>query len=414
MNKKDFLDNTIKQLKDTVELLKLEAWIFDFLKEPKTSLIVSIPVKMDDGSIKIFQGFRVQHSNARGPYKGGIRYSPEVTLEEIKALAMLMTWKCAVIDIPFGGAKGGVICDTKNMSLGEKERLTRRYTNAIFNLIGPYVDIPGPDMYTDPQTMAWVMDTYSQIKGYAVPEIVTGKPVSLGGSEGRLMATSRGVSICVREATNLLNIPLRDAEVVIQGFGNVGSFTAHLLKNMGCKIIAVSDSKGGVLNRKGLDIFKLSEYKLKNGTVVGFDGESISNKELLQLECDILIPAALEGSIGKEEAPFVKAKIIVEGANGPLTAEADEILKANKVFIVPDILANSGGVLVSYLEWVQNLNREHWSEEEVNSKLEIKMVKAFKEVLKLSQEKGETLRRAALSLGIKRVAEAIKVRGIWP
>jgi len=412
---KEFLDNTLEQLREIVEILNFESWIFELLKEPKLTLTVSIPVKMDDGSIKVFKGFRVQHNNARGPYKGGIRYHPETNLEEITALAILMTWKCAVIDVPFGGAKGGVVCDVKNLSLGEKERLTRRYASSIYNIIGPYVDIPGPDMYTDAQTMAWIMDTYSQIRGYLVPEVVTGKPVSLGGSEGRLMATARGVSICVREVSKQLNLPLKEARVAIQGFGNVGSFTALLLQKMGCKIIAVSDSKGGVMNRNGLNLLKLSEYKQKNGTVLGFNGgKDITNKELLELDCDLLIPAALEGVIGEEEAKNVKAKVIVEGANGPITKKGDRILEEKKVIVIPDILANSGGVLVSYLEWVQNLNREHWSEEEVNLKLEKKMVRAFKEVWNLSEERKESLRKASLILGIKKVVEAIQTRGIWP
>lgn len=407
-------DNVLSQLAEAADKLKLEPDLQKLLQHPKRMVTVSIPVKMDSGEMMTFVGHRVQYSDVRGPYKGGVRYHPKVTLDEVKALAALMTWKCAVIDVPFGGAKGGVVCDPTKLSRGEKERVTRRYTSAIADVIGPYRDIPAPDVYTDAQTMAWIMDTYSQLKGYSIPEVVTGKPVSLGGSEGRATSTSRGVVICTRDALKALNVDTRGCRVAIQGYGNVGSNASFMLSQMGCRIVAVSDSKGGVYSAKGLDPNRVSEYKGKTGSVVGAEGENITNEELLELECDVLIPAALENAITKENASRVKARIVAEGANGPTTTEADRTLNENGVFLIPDILANSGGVLVSYFEWVQNLNREHWEESEVNAKLEMKMVKAFKDVYNLSKEKGVPMRTAALMIGVGRVAEAFKTLGLWP
>jgi len=412
---KAFLDAALKLLDDAAETLKLDPGIHEFLRYPKRTLIVSLPIRTDDGSVRVFTGCRVQHNNARGPYKGGIRYHPDVTVEEVTALAMLMTWKCAVVDIPYGGAKGGIICNPKQMSVHELERLTRRYTSTIFELIGPLTDIPAPDVYTDAQTMAWIMDTYSQLKGYQVPEVVTGKPVNLGGSLGRSEATSRGVAIATREVSKYIKRPLKDSRIVVQGFGNVGAYAAHLLHEMGAKIVAVSDSKGGVQNSSGLVPAALMEHKRKSGSVIGYNNtKEISNQELLELPCDFLIPAALENQITANNASRIKAAAIIEGANGPTTPEADKILSEMGVVVVPDILANAGGVSVSYLEWVQNLKREQWTEQEVNERLEAKIVSAMNNVIKLSEEHDTDLRHAATLLAVSRVAEAVKLLGIWP
>jgi glutamate dehydrogenase (NAD(P)+) len=376
---------------------------------------VSLPIRLDDGRVKSFQGYRVQYNDARGPFKGGIRYHPNVTLDEVKALAAWMTWKCAVVDIPYGGSKGGIVCDPKNMSLNEKERLTRRYTAMISDFIGPYRDVPAPDVYTDSQTMAWILDTYSQVHGYQVPEVVTGKPISLGGSEGRLNSTSRGVVIAAREAAKALGLPLKGATAAVQGYGNVGSWSAVFLKELGVKVIAVSDSKGGVSSNNGLDPKEIQSHKDHTGSVIGLKGtQEISNDELLELDVDILIPAALENAITGRNASKIKARIVSEGANGPTTPEADKILENNKVFLVPDILANSGGVTVSYLEWVQNLNRQHWTEAEVNEKLEQKMVSAFRSTFDKAKKYNVSMRDGALALAVGRVSEAIKTLGIWP
>jgi len=376
---------------------------------------VSLPINMDNGEIKVFTGYRVQHNDARGPYKGGIRYHHEVSMDEVKALAMWMTWKCAVIDIPYGGAKGGIVCDTKEMSVREKEHLTRRYTTMISQFIGPYRDVPAPDMYTDAQTMAWIMDTYSVLKGYSVPEVVTGKPIGLGGSEGRTEATGRGTAICLREAAKALGMNLKDAPVVIQGFGNVGVHAALTLYSMGCKIIGVSDSQGGIYNPDGFDPSKVMAHKIETGTVMGFPGtKNLSNNELLELECDFLVPSALGNQITDQNAGNIKAKVIVEGANGPTTTEADVILNKNGVFLVPDILANSGGVMVSYLEWVQNINRQHWSLTEVNQQLEQKLIDSFRNVWDTRERMGLNMRDAALGVGVKRVADSIQLLGLFP
>jgi glutamate dehydrogenase/leucine dehydrogenase len=409
------LEVALEQLEIAAEKLKLEPEIHEMLKYPKRSLIVSITIKMDNGCPCVFKGCRVQHWDARGPFKGGIRYHPNVSLEEVTALAMWMTWKCAVVDIPYGGAKGGVCCNPKEMSKGELERLTRRYTSLLLDFIGPYRDVPAPDVYTDAQTMAWIMDTYSQFKGYSVPECVTGKPISVGGSEGRGEATSRGVVICAREAAKALDMKLKGATVAVQGYGNVGWNAAKISYDMGCKIVAVSDSAGGIYCSKGLNPYKVYEHKSKTGSVINYKGcENITNEELLETKCDILIPAALENQLTKANADKIKAKIVAEGANGPTTPEADKALFEKETLLVPDILANSGGVTTSYFEWVQNLTREHWTLEDVNRKLENKIVKAFNDVHKLAKKEESDMRTSALVLGVGRVAEAIKTLGLWP
>jgi glutamate dehydrogenase (NAD(P)+) len=408
-------ENALEQIEIASQYLKLEDGIKRILSNPKRILTVSLPVKMDNGEIKVFTGYRVQYNDARGPAKGGIRYHPEVTLDEVKALACWMTWKCAVVDIPFGGAKGGVVCDPKNMSSSELERMTRRYTAAIADFIGPYRDIPAPDVYTNAQVMAWIVDTYSQLKGYMVPEVVTGKPVSLGGSLGRDTATGRGAMFCTREAARAKGLNMRNATFAVEGYGNAGSNYAVLVQELGARLVAASDSKGAVYNKNGIDARELLKYKEKTGSVVGFPGsQTISDRELLQLDVDILCPAALENTITKDVAEGIRAKIIVECANGPTTPEADKVLEEKGVFVVPDILANSGGVIVSYLEWVQNLNRMRWSESDVNSKLEAKITDAFHSVYNESRERKIYTRTAALVLAIGRVADAIKTLGIFP
>jgi glutamate dehydrogenase/leucine dehydrogenase len=405
----------LEQLKLAAEKLKLEHGIHEMLKFPKRSLTVSVTIRMDNGDIGVFSGCRVQHMDSRGPFKGGIRYHPNVDLDEVTALSMWMTWKCAVVDIPYGGAKGGICCNPKEMSKGELERMTRRFTSMIFDFIGPYRDVPAPDVYTDAQTMAWIMDTYGQMKGYSVPECVTGKPISIGGSEGRSEATSLGVDICAREAAKQINMKFKGATVAVQGYGNVGWNAAKIAHDWGAKIVAVSDSAGGICCKEGLNPYKVYEHKQKTGSVVNFRGsENITNEEVLQTKCDILVPAALENSIRKDTAADIKAKIVAEGANGPTTPDADKALFEKKVILIPDILANAGGVTASYYEWVQNLEREHWRLEEVNSKLEIKMCKAFNDVYALSKKEKCEMRTAALILGVGRVAEAIKVLGLWP
>jgi len=409
------LDVALEQLRIAAKKLDLDPDIHEMLKHPKRSLIVSIRTKMDDGRTCVFTGCRVQHNDARGPFKGGIRYHPNVTLDEVTALAMWMTWKCAVADIPYGGAKGGVCCNPKEMSEGELERLTRRCTSLLLDFIGPYRDVPAPDLYTNAQTMAWIMDTYSQFKGYSVPECVTGKPLSVGGSEGRAEATSRGVVLCAREAAKHLDLKLKGATVAVQGYGNVGWNAAKIAYGMGCKIVAVADSRGGIHCPNGLNPYEVYEHKTKTGSVIGYDGcKNITNEELLETKCDILIPAALENQITKANGGNIKAKILAEGANGPTTPEADKVLREKGVFLVPDILANSGGVTTSYLEWVQNLTREHWTLEEVNRKLEDKIVRAFNDVHRMAKQEESDMRTAALTLGVGRVSEAMKTLGLWP
>jgi glutamate dehydrogenase (NAD(P)+) len=408
-------DNACGQLKICAAQMDMEPGLYEILISPKMIHTVSLPIKMDNGEIKVFTGYRVQHNDARGPYKGGIRYHHEVSMDEVKSLAMGMTWKCALNDIPYGGAKGGIVCNTKEMSIGEKEHITRRYTTMISQFIGPYRDVPAPDMYTDAQTMAWMMDTYSVIKGYSVPEVVTGKPIGLGGSEGRAEATGRGAAIILRETAKSLGIKLKDSTVVIQGFGNVGVNAAITLYSMGCRIIGISDSRGAIFDPDGLNPGKVLSYKLETGSVEGFLGsETLTNEELLELECDFLVPAALGNQITMNNAGNIKAKVIVEGANDPTTTEADKILDNNGVLLVPDILANSGGVIVSYLEWVQNINRQHWSLTEVNQQLEAKLVSSFRNVWDAKEEKGLNMRDTSLAIGLSRVADAIKMLGLFP
>lgn len=370
---------------------------------------------MDDGSIKVFTGFRVQHNITRGPAKGGVRYHSDITLNEIKALAMLMTWKCAVVGIPYGGAKGGIICDPKKLSSREIERLTRRYVTEIISIIGPEKDIPAPDVNTNPQIMAWIMDTFSMDRGYSVPGVVTGKPLSIGGSMGRNAATARGVMYTIFNTAKALGFDPLTKRYAIQGYGNVGGNLAHLLGQEGCKVIAVSDIEGGIYNPKGLDPVKISKALRETGSVIGFkEADKITNQELLSLNCDVLIPAAMENQITENNANDIKAKVIVEAANGPTSPEADKILEDKEVFIVPDILANAGGVTVSYFEWVQGLQFYFWSEREVNLKLREIMSKTFDSVYRISQEKKISMRKASYIFAVGRVAEATEVRGLYP
>jgi len=406
----------LKQLDEAAKLIKLDKGLHQVLASPKRVLTVSLPVKMDNGEIRVFTGFRSQHNDARGPYKGGIRYHPQVSIDEVKALSMWMTWKCAVADIPYGGGKGGIICNPKQMSDGELERMTRRYAYAIADIIGPHTDIPAPDVYTGGKEMAWIMDTYSALKGnYVQPEIITGKPIPIGGSLGRNEATGRGLSITVREAAKKLKINMKAATVAVQGFGNAGQFASQLVEEQGAKVIAASDSKGGVYNKNGMEIAALRKHKEKTGSVVGFSGaKSMSNEELLETECTILIPAALENQITGKNAGKVKAKLVAEAANGPTTPDADDVLFKNKILVIPDILANGGGVTVSYFEWLQNLRREYWSEAEVNERLDKNITKSFLDTYATSEKYGVNMRKASTVLAVNRVVEAIQLRGLWP
>jgi len=404
-----------RQLDEIAEEMGLDSELHERLRYPKRSLIVTIPVRMDDGRVKSFTGYRVHHDVTLGPAKGGIRFHPDVNLGEVAGLAMLMTWKCALMGLPYGGAKGGVRCEPWKLSAGELERMTRRYTSEIINLIGPDKDIPAPDMYTNEQTMAWIMDTYSINVGHTVPSVVTGKPVSIGGSYGRQEATGRGVAYCARRAAAHQNLPTKSPKVVIQGFGNVGSVAAKLLHESGYKIIAVSDVYGGIYNENGLDISRLLAYVSEMGRVQDFAAaKNISNEELLTLPCDILIPAALGNQIHKGNVDQIECKILVEGANGPTGPEADQILFDRGVLVVPDILANAGGVIVSYFEWVQGLMHFFWTEEEVNHRLEEIMGKACDQVFAMSSKTGLRARMAALRIGISRLAEAKRLRGLYP
>jgi glutamate dehydrogenase (NAD(P)+) len=405
----------LQQFATAADLLSLKRGVREFLSHPKRELTVNFPVQLEDGSVRVFTGYRVHHSTVLGPTKGGIRYHPDVTLNEIRALAMLMTWKCAVVGLPYGGAKGGVVVNPKELSQEELEHLTRRYATEITMLISPESDIPAPDVGTNPQVMAWIMDTYSMHRGYSVPAVVTGKPISIGGSQGRIEATGRGVTIVAREAARHLGMPFQGARVAVQGFGNVGSVAAVLLREQGCRIVAVTDSRGGVYNEKGLDPAELLRHKEQAGTVAGFrGGDPITNEGVLEVPCEILVPSALEGQITERNAGRVKARLIVEGANGPTTPEADAILQDRKVLVVPDILANAGGVTVSYFEWVQDLQSFFWSEEEINERLERIMVRSFREVLAVSQERQVEMRTAALVKAVQRVADALMTRGIYP
>lgn len=406
----------LKQLEEAAKILNLDKGMFDVLSHPKRVLTVSIPVKMDDGSMRVFTGYRSQHNDARGPYKGGIRYHPDVTIDEVKALSMWMTWKCAIADIPYGGGKGGIICNPKEMSENELERMTRRFAYMISDIIGPHTDIPAPDVYTGGKEMAWIMDTYSALKGnFVQPELITGKPIPIGGSLGRNEATGRGLAYTVREAAKELGINMKESTTVVQGFGNAGQFSSKLVQDQGGKVIAASDTQGAIINSEGISADALMKHKKETGSVVGFDGSrSISNEELLETECTILIPAALENQITKDNAGKIKAKIVAEAANGPTTPEADEVLYKNGILVIPDILANGGGVTVSYFEWLQNLRRDYWTEEEVNNRLDKNITKSFHDVYDAHKKYNVDMRKAATLLAINRVAEATKIRGIWP
>ncbi|MCX6634557.1 MAG: Glu/Leu/Phe/Val dehydrogenase [Acidobacteria bacterium] len=414
-NGKSPFDLALQNFEIAADVLELSEGDRIKLRYPERILIVSVPIQMDNGEVRSFQGYRVQHSTSRGPGKGGIRYHPNVTLEEVKALAMWMTWKCAVVNIPFGGAKGGITCNPKQMSQKEIERMTRRYTHAIHPIIGPDTDIPAPDVYTNPQIMAWIMDTFSMARGRLVPGVVTGKPVHMGGSLGRNEATGRGVFNTIECACPHLRMHLKGAKVVVQGFGNAGSITAQLLDSAQADVIAVSDSSGCILTKDGLHIAKLIQYKEHTGSVVGFPGsETITPEELLALDCDILVPAAMESMIDGTNASSIRARMVAEAANGPLTPEADAILEKKGVFVIPDILCNAGGVTVSYFEWVQNEQHLSWDLQEVNTRLETIMQRSFSQVLDIHLERKTSMRTAANALAIQRVCDTNRSRGLYP
>jgi glutamate dehydrogenase/leucine dehydrogenase len=405
----------VAQLDGVASRLGLDDDIHQRLRLPRRALVVSIPVRMDSGKTQVFTGYRVHHSTVLGPTKGGIRYAPDVDLGEVSALAMLMSWKCALMGLPYGGAKGGVRCTPGAMSMQEKEGLTRRYTAEIILLIGPDLDIPAPDLGTDEQTMAWMMDTYSMTQGKSVPGVVTGKPLIVGGSAGRREATGRGIVYAIYQAARHLGYEIRGRKVVVQGFGNVGSVAARLLWREGCVIVAVSDIKGGIHNPSGLDIRQLETHIAETGSVVGFPGtERVTNEELVTLPCDILVPAAVGGQVHGGNADKIKASLVAEGANGPTTPEADAILRDRGITVIPDILANAGGVVVSYFEWVQGLQYYFWRESEITARLQEVMTRAFNRVWALGAKEGTDLRTAALMEGVKRVAEGYKVRGLYP
>jgi glutamate dehydrogenase (NAD(P)+) len=407
--------NALAQFDKAIAHLDIKRGVAEMLRYPKRELSVSFPVLMDNNEIKIFRGYRVHHSTAKGPTKGGIRYSLDVTLDEVRALAMWMTWKCALMNLPYGGAKGGVVVDPKQLSARELERLTRRYATEISVLMGPESDIPAPDMGTNPQVMAWIMDTFSMHRGFSIPAVVTGKPVEIGGSLGRTEATGRGVAVTMLEAMKLCNLSPDKSTVAVQGFGNVGSVAARLAHEVGLTVVAVSSSKGGVYKETGLDPFALSKHAEEAGSPIGFPGaEAITNEELLALECDVLVVAAMENQINSRNADKVRAKIIAEGANGPVTPEADEILNDKGIFVIPDILCNAGGVTVSYLEWVQDLQSFFWPVEEINIKLQNLMLKAFGNVMECARRYRVPNREAAQILAIQRIADAIVIRGIYP
>ncbi|MGD0697475.1 MAG: Glu/Leu/Phe/Val dehydrogenase [Terriglobia bacterium] len=413
--KQNAYDAAMQNFDLAADALELDPNIREMIKYPERILQVNLPVRMDDGHIHRFEGYRVQHSTSRGPAKGGIRYHPNVTLDEVKALATWMTWKCAVVNIPFGGGKGGITCSPKDMSQGELERMTRRYAASILPIIGPERDIPAPDVYTNSQVMAWIMDTYSMTKGYPIPGVVTGKPIALGGSLGRNEATGRGVFYTLQGACEHLKIPIKGSKVVVQGFGNAGSIAAQLLDSNQAFVIAASDSRAAIYNKNGLDVPKLIMHKEKTGQVLGFPGaEEIRASELLALNCDILVPAALENAIDGDNAPNVRAKIVGEAANGPVTPEGDKVLEGKGIFLIPDILCNAGGVTVSYFEWVQDEQHLFWEAQDVYNRLEQVMHAAFAEVLKIRLEHKVSMRTAANMLGIGRVAEATKLRGLYP
>lgn len=410
------LDSALHQLNDAVEQLGLDAGLHKMLATPRRSMEVAVPLRRDDGTLEVLNGYRVQHNLSRGPAKGGVRFHPQTDLDEVRALAMWMTWKCALIGIPYGGAKGGVAVDPRLLSRNELERVTRRYASEIMPIIGPEKDIPAPDVGTDEQTMAWMMDTFSIHAGYTVTGVVTGKPVSIGGSEGRGGATSRGVMYSAFCALREAGIDHRGATVAVQGFGKVGGLAAQYLHDAGCIVVAVSDWKGGVHDAKGLNPAALRRH-LESGadTVVGFPGtDTITNSELLELDVDVLVPAALEGVINEQNADRIKAFFVVEGANGPTTPDADKVLEGNNVLVVPDVLANSGGVAVSYFEWVQDLQAYFWSEDEVNDRLKRLMESAYDQVSTMARDRGVSLRTAAQMIGVGRVAEAHRIRGLYP
>ncbi|MDI6771793.1 MAG: Glu/Leu/Phe/Val dehydrogenase [bacterium] len=411
----DLWGAVLQQFNRAADHLALKRGVREFLAFPKRELAVNFPVKMDDGSVRIFTGYRVHHSTVLGPSKGGIRYDQGITLSQVRALAMLMSWKCAVVGLPFGGAKGGVVVNPKVLSPRELEHLTRRYATEISILMGPESDIPAPDMGTTPQVMAWIMDTYSMHRGYSTPAVVTGKPIAIGGSYGRMEAPGRSVAIAAREATRRLGMSIEGATVAIQGFGKVGSVVSALLAQQGCRIIATSDKQGGVFNPGGLDHARLVEHKRQAGTVVGFPGaEAISNAELLELPADILVPGATEGQITADNAARVRARLIVEAANGPVTPGGDAVLAERGIRVIPDILANAGGVIVSYFEWVQGLQQFFWTEEEVNANMDRIMVRSFEAVEQIANSRGVDLRTGALIKAIDRVAQAVLIRGIYP
>jgi glutamate dehydrogenase (NAD(P)+) len=404
----------LQEFDGAARLLGLDPGIWKILTSPKRQIIVACPVQMDNGEIEVFTGYRVQYNITLGPAKGGIRYHPDVTLDEVTALAAWMTWKCAVAHVPFGGGKGGVICDPTRMSRRELEALTRRYVAEIIDAIGPDKDVPAPDVNTNDQIMAWVMDTYSMHVGYTATAVVTGKPIEMGGSLGRREATGRGVMIVTREAAKHLGLDIKNATVAVQGFGNVGSVSADLLSKLGARVVAVTDWKGGVYNRDGLDLAAMIDYARQHKTIEGFPGgEPIENEQLFELEVDILVPAALENQITMDNAPVIKAKIIAEGANGPTTPEAHRHLHERGTFVIPDILANAGGVTTSYFEWVQDRHGYFWEEDEVNRRLEAKMVEAFKDVLQMSLKYKTDMRTAAYIVAISRVATVTRMRGMY-
>ena len=405
-----------RQIDIVADILKINDGTREVLKHPKREFTVNFPVRMDDGSYRVYTGYRVQYNMARGPSKGGIRYHPQVSLDEVRALAAWMTWKCAVVNLPYGGAKGGVICDPKHMSPGELERLTRRFATELVPIIGPEIDIPAPDVYTDSQTMAWIMDTYSQEKGYSVPGVVTGKPISVGGSEGRGEATGRGCAYVIREAAPNVGLKLKGASIAVQGFGNAGSVAANILNDeFGAKVIAVSDSQGGIYNPDGLNPHKVEEYKHKTGSVTKYPGSKpVSNDELLELKTDVLIPAALENQLTSKNADKVQAKIVAEAANGPTLPEADKTFFEKKITVLPDILANAGGVTVSYFEWAQNIQGYSWSLSEVNERLNRVMTESYARVHAVAEERKVNNRTAAYVVAIQRVVDALRWRGFFP
>ena len=404
----------LARYEQAAELLDLEPGIDRILRHPEKEITVAVPVQMDDGEIQVFTGHRVIHNTARGPSKGGIRFDPGITLDEVRALAAWMTWKCAVVDLPFGGAKGGVLCEPLAMSPRELERMTRRYTTGILNVLGPDSDIPAPDVNTNERTMAWIMDTYTAHVGHSAPAVVTGKPVAMGGSLGRREATGRGCTIIAKEALSYLGLPIQGATVAVQGFGNVGSVVALHLAREGCKVVAIGDHTGALYDHRGLDVSEAAAWARASGNLAGYErGEQLSNADLLALPVDVLVPAALGNVVTTANATDIRARIICEGANGPTTPAADAILENRGVFVVPDILANAGGVTVSYFEWVQNRAAYYWPEALVNQRLEAIMTRAFEDVFRVAGEHRVTLRTAAYLLAVRRVAEAHRLRGVY-